>query len=232
MKYISIFSGIEAASVAWRNLGWTPLAFSEIDPFPCAILKHYYPDVPNLGDIRNVDWSPYRGKVDLIVGGSPCQSFSIAGERNGMAGASGLVTQFFRILREVTPKWFVFENVPGMLSSSKGEDFRLILKGWEECGYHVAWTTLNAEFFGVPQRRRRVFTVGHLRDWRCPVKVLFDPESLCGDSKKGCEKRKATSRGTHASSSVSQSVAKCLTSRNERYDFETENFIVQDPSRL
>lgn len=94
MKYISIFSGIEAASVAFEPLGWQPIAFSKVDQFPCAVLKEHYPDVPNLGDIRQVDWSPYRGAVDLVIGGSPCQSFSIAAaaNRNSLDGEPGTRT--------------------------------------------------------------------------------------------------------------------------------------------
>lgn len=104
MRYISVFSGIEAASVAFRPLGWEPVAFSEIDPFPCAVLRERFPSVPNLGDISKVDWKPYRGKVDLVVGGSPCQSFSIAGKREGLKGESGLMYEFIRCVREAT-RW-------------------------------------------------------------------------------------------------------------------------------
>ena len=121
MRYISLFSGIEAASVAWEPLGWEPLAFSEIEPFPCALLEQRFPEVPNLGDITRIDWSPYRGTADVIVGGSPCQSFSIAGTREGLKGQSGLMFEFIRAVREVLPRYFVWENVPGALSSEGGE---------------------------------------------------------------------------------------------------------------
>lgn len=181
MRYISVCSGIEAASVAWEPLGWEPVTFAEIDPFPKAVLKSRYPDVPDLGDISQVDWRPYRGKVDLVVGGTPCQSFSIAGKREGLDGASGLVREYFRLLRIVMPRWFVWENVPGALSSNRGEDFRFILRQWEELGYTVAWRILDAQYFGVAQRRRRVFAVGYLGNWRNPFKVLFEPESLSGN---------------------------------------------------
>lgn len=182
MKYISICSGIEAATVAWEPLGWEPVAFAEIDPFPCAVLKHHWPDVPNLGDITKVDWRQYADSVELVVGGTPCQSFSVAGKREGLDGASGLVREYFRLLHEVRPRWFVWENVPGCLSSDGGKDFRFILRQWDELGYHVAWRMLDAQYFGVPQRRRRVFAVGHSGDWRYPAKVLFEPESLSGNS--------------------------------------------------
>lgn len=120
MKYVSIFSGIEAATVAWHPLGWEPLAFSEIDPFPSAVLQHHYPNIPNLGDITKIDWRPYVGAADIVVGGSPCQSFSIAGKREGLAGASGLMYEYIRAVRELRPRWFVWENVPGAFTSERG----------------------------------------------------------------------------------------------------------------
>lgn len=127
MRYVSVFSGIEAASVAFYDLGWEPVAFSEVDEFPCAVLAHRFPHVPNLGDIRKVDWKPYRGKVDLVVGGSPCQSFSIAGKREGLQGESGLMFEFIRCVREVRPRWLLWENVPGALSSERGAAFGQLL---------------------------------------------------------------------------------------------------------
>lgn len=120
MKYVSIFSGIEAATVAWHPLGWEPLAFSEIDPFPSTVLQHHYPDIPNLGDITKIDWRPYVGAADIVVGGSPCQSFSVAGKQEGLAGASGLMFEYIRAVRELRPSWFVWENVPGAFSSERG----------------------------------------------------------------------------------------------------------------
>ena len=181
MRYISICSGIEAATVAWASLGWTPICFAEIDPFPCAVLAHHYPNIPNLGDISKIDWRPYAGQADVVVGGTPCQSFSVAGKREGLDGASGLVREYFRLLREVRPSWFVWENVPGALSSNNGEDFKFILRQWDDCGYHVAWRILDAQYFGVPQRRRRIFAVGHIGNWQSPAKVLFESESMSGN---------------------------------------------------
>lgn len=193
MRYISTFSGIEAASVAWEPLGWEPVAFSEVDDFPSAVLAERFPDVPNLGDITKVDWSEYRGAVDLVVGGSPCQSFSIAGDRTGLDGASGLMWEYVRCIREVRPRWCVWENVPGALSSAKGEDFRCLLDALDELGYGLAWRVLDAQFFGVAQRRRRVFLVGSLRDRRS-ADVLFEPESLRWDSPSSREKREAIAK--------------------------------------
>lgn len=162
MRYVSTFSGIEAASVAWGGLGWEPVAFSEVDPFPSAVLAHRFPNVTNLGDITKVDWRDYSGSVDLVVGGSPCQSFSIAGKREGLAGASGLMFEYIRCVQELMPRWFVWENVPGALSSDGGAAFGQLLTEMDELGYGLAWRVLDAQFFGVAQRRRRVFLVGSL----------------------------------------------------------------------
>jgi len=187
MKYISLFAGIEAASVAWHDMGWQPVAFAEFDDFPSAVLAHHYPDVPNLGDITKVNWNEYKGKAELIVGGSPCQSFSVAGKRLGMDDPRGnLALHYLKIVRTVQPKWFIFENVPGLLSSDGGRDFATFLGEVAKCGYGFAYRVLDAQYFGVPQRRRRVFVVGHIDgDWRSAAAVLFESESLCRDSKKG-----------------------------------------------
>ena len=180
MRYISVCSGIEAASVAWAPLGWEAVAFSEIDPFPCAVLAQRFPGVPNLGDMTSADWRQFRGKIDLVVGGTPCQSFSIAGNRDGLDGASGIVREYIRLLRVVRPRVFVWENVVGALSSRRGDDFRFILGRWDDLGYSVAWRVLSAEGFGVPQARRRVYAVGYLGGWRYPASVLFEPDGVRG----------------------------------------------------
>ena len=193
MRYISLFSGIEAATVAWHDLGWEPVAFCEIDEFPSAVLAHRFPNVPNLGDITKVDWSEYVGSVDLIVGGSPCQSFSISGKREGLKGESGLMFEYIRAVREIRPRYFVWENVPGAFSSEKGEAFRQLLSEMDECGYGLAWRVLDAQFFGVAQRRRRVFLVGSLGSQRA-AEILFEPDSLRWDHPSSREKRQDLTR--------------------------------------
>lgn len=192
MRYVSVFSGVEAATLAWHQLGWEPVAFSEIDPFPSAVLAERFPDVPNLGDITQIDWSRI-GAVDLVVGGSPCQSFSVAGKREGLAGASGLMFEYIRCVRELRPRWFVWENVPGALSSEGGAAFGQLLTEMDDLGYGLAWRVLDAQFFGVAQRRRRVFLVGSLGDGGAEraCEVLFEPESLRGNPPSSREKRKA-----------------------------------------
>lgn len=188
IRYISLFSGIEAASCAWEPLGWEPVAFSEIEPFPCAVLAERFPDVPNLGDITEIDWKEVLekyGEVDLIVGGSPCQSFSVAGKREGLSGESRLMFEYIRAVQEVRPRWFVWENVPGALTSEGGAAFGQLLREMDGLGYGVAWRVLDSRFFGVPQRRRRVFAVGRLGDIEGPCQVLFEPEMLRWDAPSG-----------------------------------------------
>ena len=163
VRYISLFSGIEAASVAWGPLGWEPVAFAEIEKFPSAVLAERFPQVPNLGDVAQVDWSGYCGAVDVVVGGSPCQAFSIAGNRRGLMDERGLLMlEYCRAVGEVRPRWVVWENVPGVLSQDSGLAFGTLLGELEERGYSLAWRVLDAQYFGVAQRRRRVFLVGHL----------------------------------------------------------------------
>lgn len=191
MRYVSIFSGVEAATLAWEPLGWEPLAFCEIDDFPSAVLAERWPNVPNLGDITQVDWKKeIHGAVDLVVGGSPCQSFSIAGKREGLKGASGLMFEYIRCVQELMPRWFLWENVKGALSCEGGAAFGQLLREMDALGYGLAWRVLDAQFFGVAQRRERLFLVGHLGDARA-CEVLFEPESMCWDTPSSREKRKA-----------------------------------------
>ena len=212
MRYVSVFSGIEAASVAWGSLGWEPVAFSEIDPFPSAVLAARYPRVPNLGDITKIDWSKHDDcrTADLLVGGSPCQSFSIAGARTGLDGASGLMWEYVRAVRELRPRWLVWENVPGALSSSHGEDFACLLRALDGLGYGLAWRVLDAQYFGVAQRRRRVFLVGSLGDQRA-AEVLFEPDCLRWDHPTGREKRQALARQAQRGSGGADDGGGCLT---------------------
>lgn len=180
MRYVSLFSGIEAATVAWEPLGWEPVAFSEIEPFCCELLKQRFPNVPNLGDITAVDWERFkneRGTIDLVAGGSPCQSFSVAGKREGLGGASGLMFEYIRAVQKLRPRWFVWENVPGALTSDHGRAFWQLLGEMADVGYCLAWRVLDAQYFGVAQRRPRVFLVGNLGGFD-PAEVLFEQESM------------------------------------------------------
>ena len=180
MKFLSVCSGIEAASVAWNPLGWKAVAFSEIEPFPCAVLKHHYPDTPNWGDMTKFkEWPDVS--IDLLCGGTPCQSFSVAGLRKGMDDPRGnLMLTFGAIAAKYRPKWLVWENVPGVLSSNGGRDFGSFLGMLGQLGYGFAYRVLDAQYFGVAQRRRRVFVVGCLGDWHSAAAVLFERHSLQG----------------------------------------------------
>ncbi len=190
MKYLSVCSGIEAATVAWHSLGWQPVGFSEIEPFPSAVLAHHYPNVTNFGDMTKYkEWNIEANRLDILVGGTPCQSFSVAGLRKGLDDPRGnLALVYCGILDHFRPQWFVWENVPGVLSSSGGRDFGSFLGALAELGYGFAYRVLDAQFFGVAQRRRRVFVVGYLGDWRPPAAVLFERESLRRDSAPSREK--------------------------------------------
>lgn len=192
MRYISLFSGIEAATVAWEPLGWEPVAFAEFEAFPNAVLAARWPGVPNLGDVTKVDWSEYRGKCDLVIGGSPCQSFSIAGLRKGLADPRGnLMLEYLRACYEIQPEWIVWENVPGVLSADGRRAFQTFLEAVVELwpGGGVCWRVLDAQFFGVAQRRRRLFAVINTRDWRRSAAVLLEPGCLRGDIESSREKR-------------------------------------------
>jgi DNA (cytosine-5)-methyltransferase 1 len=201
MNYLSVCSGIEAATVAWHPLGWSPVAFAEIEKFPSAVLAHHYPSVPNLGDMTKFkDWPD--ADINVFVGGTPCQSFSVAGLRKGLADPRGnLALTYLAILDRYQPEWCVWENVPGVLSSGDGRDFGAFLGGLAELGYHGSYRVLDAQYvrvdgFGraVPQRRRRVFVVGNLRDWRRSAAVLFERESMSGNP----APRRETGQGTSA----------------------------------
>lgn len=181
MIYGSVCSGIEAATVAWEPLGFRPAWFAEVDPFCSALLSHRYPGVPNLGDFREIQAG--SGPIDLLVGGTPCPSFSVAGRRGGLADPRGhLAIEFCRLAGRLRPRWVVWENVPGVLSSNGGRDFGAILGTLADLGYGCAWRVLDAQFLGVPQRRRRVFVVGHLGDWRRAAAVLLERQGLCRDT--------------------------------------------------
>ena len=163
-------------------MGWQPVAFSDIEPFPSAVLAHHYPHVPNLGDMTKFEeWN--LESVELLVGGTPCQSFSVAGLRKGLADPRGnLMLTFLAIAQRQRPRWIVWENVPGVLSSNGGRDFGTFLGALGELGYGFAYRVLDAQWFGVAQRRRRVFVIGYLGDWQHPAKVLFESESVCRDT--------------------------------------------------
>ena len=216
MKYLSVCSGIEAATVAWHHMGWKPVGFSEIEPFPCKLLAHHYPHVKNFGDMTKFkEWEIEQ--PDVLVGGTPCQSFSIAGLRKGLDDPRGnLMLTYVAIASRFKPKWLAWENVPGVLSSNGGKDFASLITALEECGYGVAYRVLDAQYIrthqfprAVPHRRRRVFVVGHLGDWRRAAAVLFDSESMCGSPAPSRKKREAVAGTIGARTGLSRGVQDC-----------------------
>lgn len=213
LTYASVCSGIEAPSVAWHSLGWKPLWFSEIEPFPCALLKERYPTVPNLGDMTLLEQREDLPVPDVFIGGSPCQPFSTAGLRGGLEDARGnLALVFCRLVGKLRPQWVIWENVPGVLSIDGGRAFGSILGGLAEFGYGWSYRILDAQFIGgcdlhvqergrgpVPQRRRRVFVVAHSGgDWRLPAEVLALGEGVLRDLAARKPARKKAARDTAA----------------------------------
>jgi len=247
MKYGSVCSGVEAATVAWHGLGWEPQWFSEIDKFPSAVLAHHYPNVPNLGDMSKFkEWND--DPIDLLVGGTPCQSFSVAGLRKGLDDPRGnLMLTYVAIAARYKPRWLVWENVPGVLSSNRGRDFGTLLAALGKIGYGFAYRVLDAQYFGVAQRRRRVFVVGYLGDWRRAAAVLFERESLSGHPAPSRKEKQETAGYTASSfgkydqgvgtiraaggdlgGGSETLVAKCLTTRVGRaFDALTEQFVTE-----
>ncbi|GGD63068.1 DNA cytosine methyltransferase [Caballeronia grimmiae] len=240
MKFGSVCSGIEAASCAWHPLGWQTQFVSEIEPFPSTVLAHHYPTVPNHGDMTKFKEWP-DATLDLLVGGTPCQSFSVAGLRKGLADPRGnLMLTYLAIAARFAPRWLVWENVPGVLSSNGGRDFGTLLGGLAELGYGFAYRVLDAQFFGVAQRRRRVFVVANLGDWRRAAAVLFERESLLGHPAPRREAREGVAPTLSARTKgggglgtdfecdggLIPQVARALTTSNQRIDAETETLLV------
>ena len=212
MKYLSICSGIEAATVAWHGFGWEPVGFSEIEPFPSAVLKHHYPEVPNLGDMTKFkEWQV--DAFDVLVGGTPCQAFSVAGLRQSLDDARGnLSLVFCEMADHFDPPYILWENVPGVLNTKDnafgcflaglaGEDVPLVAPGgkWTNAGFvlgpkrNVAWRILDAQYFGLAQRRRRVFVVACTRDGADPCEILFEREGVQRHSAPSREKGEGAS---------------------------------------
>jgi len=183
MRYASVCDGIGAAHVAWQPLGWECAWTSEIEPFPSAVVDERW-KLKNVGDMTKLteEQLENEGPISLLVGGTPCQSFSVAGLRKGLEDPRGnLALRFTQLVGVLRPTWVVWENVPGVLSSGGGRDFGTFLGALAELGYGFAYRVLDAQWFGVAQRRRRVFVVAHARDWRRAAAVLFERESVFGN---------------------------------------------------
>ena len=182
MRAATLFSGIGAPELACPHWSW--LWHAEIEPFPAAVMAHHHPTSINLGDVTAPDFLERAldaGRPDVLVFGSPCQSFSIAGKRLGLADPRGnLALTALALARRLRPHWIVFENVPGLLSDDGGRSMSAFLGAVEESGYLGCWRVLDARYWGLAQRRERVFFVGSLGDWRGPAEVLFEPEGMLG----------------------------------------------------
>lgn len=254
MRYLSLFSGIEAATVAWKSLGWKCVAVSEIEPFPCAVLAHYYPGTPNLGDVTKITETDIKnlGQIDLVVFGSPCTDLSVAGKREGLQGkASGLFYEAIRIIQWARKhcglRYALWENVPGAFSSNKGRDFAEVVSqmaglkdidtpkyGWGKEGAAVGnagmleWRVLDAQWFGLAQRRKRVFAVIDFGDWNSRPPILLERESMRGNTSPSRETQKAAAPDAKKCTARScEKVSKCLTSHGQRLDAESESFVVE-----
>jgi DNA (cytosine-5)-methyltransferase 1 len=227
MNYLSVCSGVEAATVAWHHIGWKPVGFSEIEKFPSEVLAHHYPTVTNFGDMTKYKEWKLDDPIGLLVGGTPCQSFSVAGLRKGLNDPRGnLALTYIGILDRFRPKWCVWENVPGVLSSGGGRDFGSFLGALGELGYGWAYRVLDAQNFGVAQRRRRVFVVGCLGDWRPPAEVLFESDCLRGDIKESGSEKQAAADG------FVPRIASCLqTTCNDYSRADNFNMIAFESSR-
>lgn len=225
VRYLSLFSGVEAATQAWKPLGWKCVGVSEIEPFPCAVLAHHYPDVPNLGDVTKITEDDIKalGKIDLIVFGSPCQNLSVAGNRKGFDGSeSSLFYEAMRIINYARKhndvRFALWENVPGAFSSNKGRDFGEVVKymagledvsvpayGWGKEGVALGdnglleWAVLDAQHFGVAQRRRRVFAIVDFGNWTSRRPILIEREGLRGDTPPVRETRETVTADVRAS---------------------------------
>ena len=224
MNYLSVCSGIEAATVAWHDMGWNPVGFSEIEKFPSEVLAHHYPSVPNFGDMSKYNEWNLNESIGLLVGGTPCQSFSVAGLRKGMEDPRGnLALIYLGIANKFRPKWIVWENVPGVLSSNGGRDFGSFLGALVKLGYGFSYRVLDAQHFGVAQRRRRVFVVGCLGDWRSAAAVLFEQDSC----KRGIEALpKRFIRGER------KNLTGCLSTRIGAYDRQDLDILIYDYNNL
>ena len=212
-KYLSLFSGIGGFDLAFQRLAWDCAGVCEIDPQAQSVLRRRFPGVTVFDDVHKVGKNTHaKHSVDLVCGGFPCQDLSIAGRRAGLAGGrSGLWFEFARIIDELEPRWVVIENVPGLLSSNAGRDFAVILSWLVQRGYGVCWRVLDAQYFGVPQRRRRVFIVASFGNGRA-AQVLFERESGGGDFAQGRDE--------------GQEVAHSLTTRTNHFDPEFQDYVI------
>tara|TARA_R100000541_G_scaffold12887_1_gene21519 strand:- start:6161 stop:7699 length:1539 start_codon:yes stop_codon:yes gene_type:complete len=241
LKYLSICSGIESAGVGWHPLGYECIGLAEIDPFRSAVLQYHYPEITNYEDFTKIQASDLSARPDVLVGGTPCATFSIAGLRKGLAEDRGnLALEFVKLIERLQPTWVVWENVPGILSSNGGQDLGTFLGALGELRYGFAYRVLNTEHVrtqrfpnAIPQRRRRIFVVGHIGgDWRSPAKVLFDSAPVREDAPPSRRKReenpeKPTYRSARSDQLVEDEVAGTIAARD--YKSATDLVVEKKP---
>jgi len=211
ITYGSVCSGIEAASVAWERLGWQPSFFAEIDKFPSAVLSHHFQTVPNAGDFTQIQRGHYD-EIDLLVGGTPCQDFSVGGPRAGWSGKRGTLSwAYVNLVRLLRPDWFVWENVLGAITGKMWRGFLQFISALSQVGYGVAWRCFDARYFGLAQRRPRIFACGRLGGISSG-KVLLESKGVQGVD----------------SSIEPPAVSVCLTARGAGSIDDRETYVVDD----
>ena len=209
LTLVELFSGIGGFSCAFERAGVKTVAAVEIDPVARTVFKNHFPDAVLFDDVTKVSgddiratgFTPERG---ILTGGWPCQDISNAGKQKGLAGGrSGLFSEVVRLLGELTPQWFVLENVPNLLTINGGRDMGTVIGSLAGCGYGVSYRVLDAQFFGVPQRRRRIFFVGHRGGTgQSSGEILFESEGLCRDFTESRKAEAKPSRGVEGGSGI------------------------------
>jgi DNA (cytosine-5)-methyltransferase 1 len=223
----STFTGVGGLDLGLERAGHAVAFQVESDAYRRDVLERHWPGVPRYDDVCTFDGLPWRGRIDVLAGGFPCQDLSVAGQRAGLAGAkSGLFFEFARIANDALgPGGFVLlENVGGLLSSNRGRDFAVVLATLAELGfYDVAWRVLDSQYFGVPQRRRRVFILGRRGSGRRCAALLLEPEGGGGDFE---ARRTPKPRAAHR---TQDGIARTVQTRGRRQDGDTDDFIIANP---
>jgi len=207
VRHASFFSGVGGLDLGFERAGIETVSVSEIDPYANTVLAERFPDAPNLGSITEINANDIP-EADIWSGGFPCQDLSVAGKRAGFEGKrSSLAFTYLDLVERRRPRWLVLENVPGLFSSNQGRDFLRLLGEMDDIGYSVAWRTLDARYFGVPQRRRRVFIVACLEPNRAE-QVLFECEGICGHLAPSKQTRQGVAGGTPDGSGVAGAITR------------------------
>jgi len=234
MRYLDVCAGISASTVAWKPLGWEAAAYSEIEAAPRAVLAHHYPNTPLHGDFTTIRGDEY-GAIDLLVGGTPCQDFSDAGRREGLDGDRGnLSLEFCELADRSGARWLVWENVTGVLSNDGGRAFGAILGAMVRRGFGVAYRVLDAQYFGLPQRRKRVIVVGYRGDWRASAAVLFERGAMSGrpNPRKAAGKGAAVGFSDPATPGIAKPIGAHSSAKGRGTDLDNTTYIGVDLAQI